>query len=112
MKCQSKLEGFRLLPDHDPRTLECELEAEHEGYCCNDVQYWPSSPLKVFTRKGRAYPLFSNDQVGIRLHGGFCVAFKGAAECMLRFKHPGPHQAKAKVWVDRRTRVDNVPTRN
>jgi hypothetical protein len=79
----------------------------HDGYCCNDVQYWPSSPLKVFVRKGRAYALFSNGLIGIRLHGGFCRSAKGGVDCMLRWRHRGIHQNKGKVWVDAESRKDS-----
>lgn len=119
MKCSGKLEGFRLLPTHDTRTLECALEDGHDGYCwdADGKQPWPKSGLpsaRTFLVDGEVVnlPLLLNHQIGIRLHGAFCRGEFLGKDCMLRWRHLGPHAFPGKVWADKLCRLDIVPTRN
>ena len=111
--CASKLPRFRILPTNDPQTLVCELSVEHHGYCWQGVQPWPhpDRPRQDMARK--AYSLVScwlrtNDEVGIRAYGGFCRSRWQGKDCMLKWKHKGPHAAPGLLWVDETSEEDDL----
>lgn len=79
--------------------LVCGLLSGHAGY------HWGARDgLQPFPRKRGLIHLpgpeeLPNELIGIRPHGGFCTnkhALKG--ECDLRFRHPGPHARRGKIW--------------
>jgi hypothetical protein len=79
--------------------MHCTLPAGHRGYCWggrDGMQPWPR-------RRGFIHlpgpEELANELVGIRPYQGFCTAKHPAhGECDLRFKHPGAHARRGKIW--------------
>ena len=78
----------------------CTLPPGHRGYHfgggSGGIQPWPRKKGFIHLPGPEEVP---NELIGIRPLSGFCTnkhPVKG--ECDLRFRHPGPHARRGKIW--------------
>lgn len=81
----------------------CTLPPGHRGYHWgggNDgMQPWPRRKGFIHLPGPEELP---NEAIGIRPYGWFCTNKHDAfGECDLRFRHPGPHARRGKIWAAR-----------
>jgi hypothetical protein len=95
--CGETHPGLRWLDDG--AELVCSLPAGHRGLHWggkDGMQPWPRKKGFIHLPGPEELP---NEAIGIRPYQGFCTNKHPLfGECDLRFRHPGPHARRGKIW--------------